>query len=145
MNRETKIRLVLFLAAAAITASVLIGLYASRPLQFYQVVVASSQAPVPAAGVPTAAPETAASASEEEMIEEEPSGPQEVLVEKSVNINTATLEELDRLPGVGPAIAQRIIDYRERNSGFYDIEELMDVSGIGEKTFAKLEPYITVE
>ena len=38
MNRETKIRLVLFLAAAAITASVLIGLYASRPLQFYQVV-----------------------------------------------------------------------------------------------------------
>ncbi len=146
MNRETKIRLVLFLAAAAITASVLIGLYASRPLQFYQVVVASSQAPVPAAGVPTAAPETAASASEEgKLIEEDPSGPQEVLVEKSVNINTATLEELDRLPGVGPAIAQRIIDYREQNSGFYDIEELMDVSGIGEKTFAKLEPYITVE
>lgn len=146
MNRETKIRLVLFLAAAAIAASVLIGLYASRPLQFYQVVVASSQAPVSAAGVPTATPGTAASASEEEkLIEEDPSGPQEVLVEKSVNLNTATLEELDRLPGVGPAIAQRIIDYREQNSGFYDIEELMDVSGIGEKTFAKLEPYITVE
>lgn len=146
MNRETKIRLVLFLAAATITASVLIGLYASRPLQFYQVVVASSQAPVSAAGVPTATPGTAASASEEEeLIEEDPSGPQEVLVEKSVNLNTATLEELDRLPGVGPAIAQRIIDYREQNSGFYDIEELMDVSGIGEKTFAKLEPYITVE
>lgn len=144
MNRETKIRLVLFLAAAVITASVLIGLYASRPLQFYQVVVASSQAPVSAAGVPTATPGTAAS-EEEKLIEEDPSGPQEVLVEKSVNINTATLEELDRLPGVGPAIAQRIIDYRERNSGFYDIEELMDVSGIGEKTFAKLEPYITVE
>lgn len=144
MNRETKIRLVLFLAAAAITASVLIGLYASRPLQFYQVVVASSQAPVSAAGVPTATPGTAAS-EEEKLIEEDPSGPQEVLVEKSVNLNTATLEELDRLPGVGPAIAQRIIDYREQNSGFYDIEELMDVSGIGEKTFAKLEPYITVE
>ena len=72
-------------------------------------------------------------------------GPQEVLVEKSVNLNTATLEELDLLPGVGPAIAQRIIDYREQNSGFYDIEEIMEVSGIGEKTFAKLEPYITVE
>lgn len=144
MNRETKIRLVLFLAAAVITASVLIGLYASRPLQFYQVVVASSQAPVSAAGVPTATPGTAAS-EEEKLIEEDPSGPQEVLVEKSVNLNTATLEELDRLPGVGPAIAQRIIDYREQNSGFYDIEELMDVSGIGEKTFAKLEPYITVE
>ena len=72
-------------------------------------------------------------------------GPQEVLVDKSVNLNTATLEELDLLPGVGPAIAQRIIDYREQNSGFYDIEEIMEVSGIGEKTFAKLEPYITVE
>ena len=71
--------------------------------------------------------------------------PQEVLVEKSVNINTATLEELDKLPGVGPDIAQRIIDYREQNNGFYDVQELMDVSGIGEKTFAKLEPYITTE
>ena len=46
---------------------------------------------------------------------------------------------------MGPAIAKRIIDYREQNSSFYDIEEIMEVSGIGEKTFAKLEPYITVE
>ena len=76
-------------------------------------------------------------------MEPDPEGPQEVLVEKSVNLNTATLEELDLLPGVGPAIAQRIIDYREQNSSFYDIEEIMEVSGIGEKTFAKLEPYIT--
>ena len=68
-----------------------------------------------------------------------------MLVEKSVNINIATLEELDKLPGVGPVIAQRIIDYREQNNGFYDVQELMDVSGIGEKTFAKLEPYITTE
>lgn len=78
-------------------------------------------------------------------MEPDPEGPQEVLVEKSVNINTATLEELDKLPGVGPVIAQRIIDYREQNNGFYDVQELMDVSGIGEKTFAKLEPYITTE
>lgn len=46
---------------------------------------------------------------------------------------------------MGPVIAQRIIDYREQNNGFYDVQELMDVSGIGEKTFAKLEPYITTE
>ena len=79
------------------------------------------------------------------MEEPDPEGPQEVLVEKSININTATLEELDLLPGVGPAIAQRIIDYREANSGFYDIEEIMEVSGIGEKIFQKVEPYIIAE
>ena len=59
---------------------------------------------------------------------------EEVLVEKSVDINQASLEELDRLPGIGPALGQRIIDYREQNNGFYDVQELMDVSGIGEKT-----------
>ena len=78
-------------------------------------------------------------------MESDPSGPQEVLVEKSINLNSATLEELDKLPGVGPTIAQRIIDYREENNGFYDIQEIMEVSGIGEKTFARLEPYIFVE
>lgn len=155
MDRETKFRVVLLLTAAAITAAVLVGLYSVRPLQFYQVVVSATPTPEASAVSPTPTPEPASSAvdsapmetslPEEELMEPVPSGPQEVLVEKSVNLNTATLEELDKLPGVGPAIAQRIIDYREQNSGFYDIEELMEVSGIGEKTFAKLEPYITVD
>ena len=142
MDRESKFRMVLLLAAAAVTAVVLTGLYSARPLEFYQVTVEAT--PAPAAASSQAQP-TQEPAGETIPVDTSSEGPQEVLVEKSVNLNTATLEELDLLPGVGPAIAQRIIDYREQNSGFYDIEEIMEVSGIGEKTFAKLEPYITVE
>ena len=61
-----------------------------------------------------------------------------------INLNTATLEQLDTLPGIGPAIAQRIIDYRESSGGFISIEEITLVSGIGEATFAKIKDLVTV-
>jgi competence protein ComEA len=61
-----------------------------------------------------------------------------------VNINTASLEELMTLQGVGPAIGQRIIDYREENGLFMAIEEFMDVPGIGEATFGNLKDKITI-
>lgn len=61
-----------------------------------------------------------------------------------VNINTATVEELDELPGVGPSTAQAIVDDREQNGPFASPEDLMRVSGIGEKKFAKLEGSICV-
>jgi len=61
-----------------------------------------------------------------------------------VNINTATVDELTSLPGVGPATAARIVEYREKNGGFKKVEDLMNVRGIGEKTFLKLKPLITV-
>lgn len=61
-----------------------------------------------------------------------------------ININTASFEELDSLPGIGPTIAQRIIDYRAQNGPFSAIEDLMNVSGIGPATFEKLKDLITV-
>ena len=62
-----------------------------------------------------------------------------------VNINTATAEELDeKLTGVGPAIAKRIVDYRNSVGKFNSIEEIMNVSGIGEKTFEKFKDLIFV-
>jgi len=64
---------------------------------------------------------------------------------KKININTATLAELDTLPKIGPTTAQHIIDYRTKNGPFKKIEDLKNVSGIGDATFEGLRDLITVE
>ena len=61
-----------------------------------------------------------------------------------ININTAIVEELDKLPGIGPSIAQAIIDYRTQNGPFKKIEDINDVKGIGDALFAKIKDSITV-
>jgi competence protein ComEA len=61
-----------------------------------------------------------------------------------ININAAALDELQKLPGIGPKIAQRIIDYRKQNGNFKKVEDLMKVRGIGEKTFLKMKDQLTI-
>ena len=61
-----------------------------------------------------------------------------------INLNSASLSQLDTLSGIGPVYAQRIIDYRNANNGFKSIEEIKNIKGIGDKTFEKFKDKITI-
>ncbi len=76
--------------------------------------------------------------------EEAPAGPPEPTAEHPLNINTAEEAELDMLPGIGPVLAQRIVEYRQANGPFAATEEIMQVDGIGESTYEELQDLITV-
>lgn len=81
----------------------------------------SAQSPAPHAGVNTAAP-----------------------AKPAINLNAATLDQLETLPGIGRKTAERILEYRTKSGGFKRIEELMNVKGIGEKSFLKIKPLVAV-
>jgi competence protein ComEA len=80
-----------------------------------------------------AAPTTAASSATTGAVADQP-----------VNLNTATLEQLDTLSGIGPTTAQKILDFREERGGFGSVEELDEIPGIGEKTLASLREEVTL-
>jgi comEA protein len=61
-----------------------------------------------------------------------------------LNLNTASQSQFETLPGIGPAVAARIVEYRQKNGNFKKVEELMNVKGIGEKSFLKIKALITI-
>ena len=71
---------------------------------------------------------------------------EEIAVQSEViNLNTATVEELSELDGIGEALAKAIVKHREENGGFSSLEEVLNVSGIGEKKLKSIEHYVVIE
>ena len=140
------IYLLLVFGAFIVAVMLLIGIYFGKDISVY--VLPNSSATENAAAVSTAvvsdpAGELAASSEPENFLETESwVGAQEVLMAKSIDINRADSETLEKLPGIGPVLAGRIIEYRRSYGEFSDIEEIMEVSGIGEKIFAKIRDFI---
>jgi len=73
-----------------------------------------------------------------------PAAKAEARADAIVNLNTATAADLEALPGIGKSTALRIVEYREKSGGFKKVEELMNVKGIGEKSFLKIKSRLTV-
>ncbi len=70
--------------------------------------------------------------------------PQAAAPGEKVNINTAGVDELVALPGIGRAYAERIIEYRQKNGPFKKVEDILNVRGIGEKTFERIRDRLTI-
>lgn len=143
-KEANKIYILLVLIAFVLAAMAMVGFYSDQPMNIY---VVSSALETESRGETAAssAVEAASTSEPEELLESEAGGIQEILVEKSIDLNHAGKEELEKLPGIGPVLAERILKYRGEYGDFQEIEEVMKVSGIGEKIFGKIQDFIFVE
>lgn len=94
--------------------------------------------------VETLQADTATSQTQATVPDKTPSQPDPSDGQDRINLNTATVEELMTLPGIGEVRAQAIVDYRTEIGAFVSVDQLQDVSGIGKKTLDKIRDYITV-
>ena len=147
-KQADRIYLLLVFAAFIVAVMAAVSIYSDKGINIYVVSAAPETEHTMAASatlVSDPAGEQAGSFEPKDLFEKEPqTGEQEILMEKSVDINRADQEELEKLPGIGPVLAERIIEYRTSYGDFYDIEEVMEVSGIGEKILEKIEDFIYV-
>lgn len=152
-DRVKRVQWAIILAAAAVSVFVICCTYPSRPINIYNIQKAGEgekasqrESSIPmdssVAGSSFAAGPSSGTAYLSTSEEYAPSAAMEVLMEKEIDLNAAGKEELMKLPGIGPILAERILQYRAENGDFLDIEELKSVDGIGEKTFEKLREYI---
>ncbi len=98
--------------------------------------VAARQAAAPASAKPAAAAKSGKSGASRAV--------KKAALTGKINLNTATVQDLVRLPRIGEKVALRIVEYRQKHGGFKKTEELMNVKGIGEKTFDKMREHLSI-
>lgn len=130
--KERKIALVLLMLTLTF-AGFCVGLFIGKQREPASVTIYTTKTPTATVSECTAAPESPPESTQGA-----------AYADGLLDINLASVEDLTTLPGIGPALAQRIVDYREQNGRFSSVEELRNISGIGEKRLSAILEYITV-
>ena len=139
--KERKVEVIL-LAICALFVCFTLGFFVGRNTGGHEISVQTErqpEAPTEEVVVRETAPTELPEVTEEPEV---PAAPQEPTV---LNLNTATVEELTTLPGIGPVLAQRIVDFRTANGPFASVEQLTDVEGVGEKKLDAIREYLRIE
>lgn len=130
--KERKIALVLLMLTLTF-AGFCVGLFIGKQREPASVTIYTTKTPTATVSESTATPESPPESTQGA-----------AYVDGLLDINLASIEDLTTLPGIGPVLAQRIVDYREQNGRFSSVEELRNISGIGEKRLSAILEYITV-